>query len=202
MSEQGWRNFLLVIKHPQSINKGELQNPMGHRASQECEIQHLLEEASAEKVTSKPQMWVLTWRTLGSEILWGHKCKAWIRRGFSRAAGAWTSPGMTRTGVFETGTWPHRKCRWQSSWSDADTSILLCFFALCTHFLRGNCVFLRTHSQLPPSSQSICGSPASCLCLTPAAPREEQLHLSVKRALMACSPSPEPPDCTLQALIN
>lgn len=79
---------------------------MGHRAYQECEFQLLLEEASAEKVTSEPQMWVLTWRTLGSEILWGHKCKAWIRRGFSRAAGAWTSPGMTRTGVFETGTQP------------------------------------------------------------------------------------------------
>lgn len=95
--------------------------------------------------------------------------------------------------------------RWQSSWPDADASILLRFFALFTHFLRRNCVSSRRCSQLPPSSPhggSVCARPVSCLCFTPAAPREEPSHLSIKRALMTCSSSPEPPDCTLQALIN
>lgn len=77
---------------------------MGHRASQECGIQHLLEAASAEHVTSEPQMWMFIGRTFGSGMPWGHKGKARIRRGFSRAVGAWTSPGMTWTEVCQTGT--------------------------------------------------------------------------------------------------
>lgn len=153
LSEQGWRNLLSMIKPPQSISRGGLQLSMGHRASQECRFR----TSRAEQETSEPQVWVFIRRPLGSGILWGHNCKAQIRRRFSRAAGAQTSLGMTRTGSVtvapgQTGNAP----RWQGCRPDTDTSILLRFSALFTHFLRGNCVSSRGYSQLPPSSQRVC----------------------------------------------
>ena len=110
MSERGWKDLLLIIKHPQSISRGGLQHPMGPRASQERAMKHVLEDYSAEHVASELCHGGVWGELPGAGTPWGHICRAGMQRGFSWAAGAWPNPGTAGRGVCQAGTWPHGEC--------------------------------------------------------------------------------------------
>lgn len=73
-------------------------------------MKNVLEDTSAEHTASEPCRGGVWGEPLGARMPWGQGCRAGMRRGFSRVAGARPSPGTARRGVCQAGTWSRGEC--------------------------------------------------------------------------------------------